>query len=179
LTADQHKTLRHIIHFIDEGPGDGFTSGAYKEILPAGNPFPTSVIWYTSATKTDKIVEKTIGRSPPSGSNAAPNPIIWKMYDNWDEDPYVETIQPRSRIKYVQQGKIVGLQDYPALPLMYWPGFEHEEQRIDALISPRRYGHVYRNGSIDLTQRNTHFTREYKYFVETPTPSNTTLPWGA
>jgi len=43
ITASDHEILRQLIHFIDSGgPADGFASGAYKEILPTGNPFPTS-----------------------------------------------------------------------------------------------------------------------------------------
>jgi hypothetical protein len=52
----QHEKLRQIIHFIDDGPGAGFPSGAYKEVL--GSPFPTGVIWWESEAKTAKIFEK-------------------------------------------------------------------------------------------------------------------------
>ena len=57
ITEAQHKTLRQLIHFINDGPAEGFASGAYKETLPTGNLFPTSEIWYTSSAKTSKIVE--------------------------------------------------------------------------------------------------------------------------
>jgi len=77
ITDSQHKSLRQLIHFINEGPADGFASGAYKEILPAANPFPTSIIWYTDNIKTNKIVEKTIVYN----TNKTPNSITWKMYD--------------------------------------------------------------------------------------------------
>lgn len=81
LTADAHKTLRQLIHFIDDGPADGFASGAYKETLPSGDPFPTSVIWWESSSKLKKIVEKTITRSGGGATNVTPTPIVWKMYD--------------------------------------------------------------------------------------------------
>ena len=71
-----HQTLRHLIHFIDQGPGDGFASGAYKEVLPIGNPFPTSIIWYLDAAKTKKLVEKTITYS----GTKFPTVITWQMY---------------------------------------------------------------------------------------------------
>ena len=77
ITANQHKTLRHLIHFINEGPGDGFASGAYKTTLPAGDPFPTSIIWWESSAQTEKIVEKTLTLNP----NKTPSQIEWKMYD--------------------------------------------------------------------------------------------------
>lgn len=81
LTADQHKTLRQLIHFINEGPAEGFVSGAYKEVLPADDPFPTSVIWWESSGKTKKIVEKTITRSGGAATNVTPTPIVWDIYD--------------------------------------------------------------------------------------------------
>lgn len=77
LDIDDHKTLRHLIHFIDDGPGDGFASGAYKETLPVGNPFPIQIIWWQSSSKLKKIVEKNITRN----SNQTPSIIQWKMYD--------------------------------------------------------------------------------------------------
>lgn len=77
ITENQHKALRHLIHFIDSGPGDGFASGAFFEILPAAEPFPTSYIWWESNSKVDKIVELTVTR------NSRQQPITeeWKMYD--------------------------------------------------------------------------------------------------
>lgn len=79
LTEDQHKTLRQLIHFIDEGPACGFASGAYKEVT--GMPFPTSIVWWESSSKTKKIVEKIITRSGGGATNMKPTPIVWKMYD--------------------------------------------------------------------------------------------------
>lgn len=80
ISQNQHEALRQLIHFINEGPASGFASGAYKEILPAADPFPTSVIWYTSSAKTNKIVEKTYTYN----DNKTPNTITWKMYDASD-----------------------------------------------------------------------------------------------
>jgi hypothetical protein len=73
----QHKTLRDLIHFIDEGPGDGFATGAFKEILPVGAPFPTSITWYLDTAKTKKLVEKFITYA----GTAFPSIIQWNMYD--------------------------------------------------------------------------------------------------
>lgn len=70
-----HNDLRDLIHFIDNGPADGFASGAYREVV--GGPFPTSIIWYDSVAKVNKIVEKTITRP----TLVAPTPIVWQMYD--------------------------------------------------------------------------------------------------
>jgi len=77
----RHGVVRQLIHFIDEGPGDGFLSGAYKEVLPAASPFPTSVIWWESAAKLKKIVEKTITRTGGGATNVTPTPIVWQVYD--------------------------------------------------------------------------------------------------
>lgn len=81
LTPGQHRTLRQLIHFIDQGPAEGFLSGAFKEVLPEASPFPTSVTWYTNSGKTQKIVEKLITRSGGGATNIAPTPITWIMYD--------------------------------------------------------------------------------------------------
>lgn len=77
ITPFEHQTLRQLIHFIDQGPGDGFASGAFKETLPFGNPFPTSVTWYLDVAKTKKLVEKFITYSPTKQVTQ----IHWNMYD--------------------------------------------------------------------------------------------------
>lgn len=77
ITPFEHETLRQLIHFIDEGPGDGFASGAFKEILPTGSPFPTSITWYLDIGKTKKLVEKFITYT----ANHFPSQIRWNMYD--------------------------------------------------------------------------------------------------
>lgn len=77
ITPQQHETLRQLIHFIDEGPGDGFASGAFKEILPTGSPFPTSITWYLNVNKTQKLVEEFITYN----SKQFPVVITWNMYD--------------------------------------------------------------------------------------------------
>lgn len=77
ITASDHEILRQLIHFIDSGgPADGFTSGAFREILPYSSPFPTSVTWYVDATKIQKIVEKFITYT----FNDMPDTITWNMY---------------------------------------------------------------------------------------------------
>lgn len=76
ITPAQHETLRQLIHFIDDGPANGFTTGAFKETLPAGVPFPTQFIWWESAAKVNKIVELQITRNP----NQTPATELWTMY---------------------------------------------------------------------------------------------------
>ena len=77
ISEATHQALRQLIHFIDDGPTCGFTTGAFKEILPAGNPFPTSYVWYESAAKVKKIVELTVTRN----ANKTPATEQWQMYD--------------------------------------------------------------------------------------------------
>ena len=76
-TADAHKIVRQLIHFIETGgPAEGFASGAYREIT--GGVFPTSIIWWESSAKLKKIVERGItwGASPK-----VPTQDQWKVYD--------------------------------------------------------------------------------------------------
>lgn len=79
ITALEHQTLRQLIHFIEEGPGSGFATGAFKEVI--GGLFPTSITWWTSAAKTAKIVEKLIDRTTFPATNLKPTPITWRVYD--------------------------------------------------------------------------------------------------
>lgn len=78
-TWENHDAIRRLIHLADGGgPFEGFVTGTYREILPLGNPFPTSITWWTSPLKTQKIVEKLITYN----SNKTASTIIWKAYDN-------------------------------------------------------------------------------------------------
>lgn len=76
LTAATHQALRQLIHFIDNGPANGFASGAYRENLPAADPFVTSVTWYDDNTKVKKLVEKLI-----TYTGVLATTVQWKMYD--------------------------------------------------------------------------------------------------
>lgn len=75
LTIEAHKVLRQLIHFIADGPAEGFASGAYKEVT--GTVFPTAIVWYNEVgVSKKKIVEKLI-----TWSGAFPSIITWKVYD--------------------------------------------------------------------------------------------------
>ena len=75
LTASSHGALRQLIHFIDNGPAEGFASGAYR--VMTGSVFPTAITWYdSSGINKNKIVEKLI-----TWTGANPTTITWKMYD--------------------------------------------------------------------------------------------------
>lgn len=75
ISATDHASLRQLIHLANGGPFEEFVSGAFREV--AGGVFPTSIVWYESVAKTDKIVEKTIVRN----ANQTPATIEWKSYD--------------------------------------------------------------------------------------------------
>ena len=75
VTNDSHEILRQLIHFIDEGPGDGFLSGAYKVIV--GQPFPTSITWYADNSMSMVIVRKVIAYN----ANHFPITIAWSIFD--------------------------------------------------------------------------------------------------
>lgn len=74
-----HTTLRQLIHLADGvgGPWEDWTSGSFRETLPSGDPFPTSVTWWTDSSKTMKIVEKVITRD----ANQMPTTISWSVFD--------------------------------------------------------------------------------------------------
>ena len=76
ISETTHRTIRQLIHFIDEGPAGGFASGAYREQLPSGSIFPTSVIWWESSSKLKKIVERTLTWT---GVNVTTS--VWEIYD--------------------------------------------------------------------------------------------------
>lgn len=75
LSAAQHQALRQLIHFIDDGPANGFPSGSYKETTPTG-PFPTSEVWWESSSKLKKIVSLDT-----TWTGATITQEVWKVYD--------------------------------------------------------------------------------------------------
>lgn len=80
LTEAQHKALRHLIHFMDEGPGDGFTTTASKGITD--QPFPTQITWYADAAQTQRLFRKVITRSGGGATKVKPTPILYEIYDS-------------------------------------------------------------------------------------------------
>lgn len=71
ITEAQHKVLLNLIHFIDEGPAEGFASGATKTIV--GTVFPTQILW--KRADATKLVEQNI-----TWTASKPTTIQWKMY---------------------------------------------------------------------------------------------------
>lgn len=72
ITAAEHEDILQLIHFIDEGPANGFTSGATKTVT--GTVFPTEELW--KRQDTTALVRKSI-----TWTNAVPTQIQWKLYD--------------------------------------------------------------------------------------------------
>jgi hypothetical protein len=75
LSPGAHKTLRQLIHFIDDGPAGGFASGAYKETAYSG-AFVTAEVWWESSSKLKKIVSLDI-----TYTGVVPTTEVWKVYD--------------------------------------------------------------------------------------------------
>lgn len=67
-----HRTLLQLIHFINEGPAEGFTTGATKTVT--GGVFPSQVLWRRA--DATKLVEKNL-----TYSGAFPTTVEWKVYD--------------------------------------------------------------------------------------------------
>ena len=71
LTAEQHKVLLQLIHFIDEGPAEGFATGATKTVT--GTVFPTQELWRRA--DATKLVEMNV-----TWTGVKPTTIEWKMF---------------------------------------------------------------------------------------------------
>ena len=72
LTSGSHSRIRQLIHLAENGPFEGFASGATLDIGP--QPFPTASIW--KEANGAPLVEKRWTRN----SMQAPTSIQWKVY---------------------------------------------------------------------------------------------------
>lgn len=75
LTSTTHNSLRQLIHFLDDGPGDGFASGAFKETTLTGIKV-TNETWYDDNTKAKKLLSLDV-----TYTGLKPTTEVWKMYD--------------------------------------------------------------------------------------------------
>jgi hypothetical protein len=75
LTPALHAALRQLIHYLDDGPGAGETSGAHKVTTHSG-PFTTQAVWYRSSALISKIVQLDV-----TYTGAFPTQEVWTMYD--------------------------------------------------------------------------------------------------
>jgi len=75
ITSEDHKALRQLIHFLEDGPGDGFsTASLFKET--EGIPFPTRITWWDSAIQDKRIFQTEI-----TSSGVFPVTETYKVYD--------------------------------------------------------------------------------------------------
>lgn len=72
ITAGQHAALLQLIHFVDEGPAEGFATGATK--TTTGTVFPTEELW-KRANGTNLVKKST------TWTGVVPTSIEWKIYD--------------------------------------------------------------------------------------------------
>lgn len=72
ISEATHRTLLQLIHFIDEGPAEGFATGATKTVT--GTVFPTQILW--KRADATKLVEQNI-----TWTGSKPTTIEWKVYD--------------------------------------------------------------------------------------------------
>lgn len=68
----QHSSIMQLIHFIDEGPAEGFVSGCTKETQ--GTILPYQEIW-RRADSTKLLVKST------TWVGITPTQIVWTLYD--------------------------------------------------------------------------------------------------
>jgi hypothetical protein len=66
-----HKALLQLIHFIDEGPAEGFASGATR--TTTGTVFPSQVLWRRA--DNTKLVEQNV-----TWTGAKATTVEWKVY---------------------------------------------------------------------------------------------------
>ena len=59
LTEEGHKVLRQLIHWIPDGPGDGFSTSPFKEETWSG-AFKTYEVWWESNSKLKKIFDHSM-----------------------------------------------------------------------------------------------------------------------
>ena len=71
ITAADHKALLQLIHFIDEGPAEGFSTGATKTVT--GGLFPTQVLWRRA--DATKLVQQDV-----TWTGVLPTTVVWRIY---------------------------------------------------------------------------------------------------
>jgi hypothetical protein len=70
ISENQHPTLLQLIHFLDEGPAEGFGSAA-KTVT--GSVFPTQTLWRRS--DNSKLVQQDV-----VWSGAVPTTVVWRIF---------------------------------------------------------------------------------------------------
>lgn len=73
ISSAVHRTLLQLIHFIAEGPAEGFASGATRTVT--GTVFPSQILWRRA--DATKLVEKNL-----TWTGANPTTVQWKIYSD-------------------------------------------------------------------------------------------------
>lgn len=64
FSSQDHKTFRHLIHFINEGPGDGFYANPFREIeSDTSGKFTKRETWWSDSNKTIRLYQTEVTRS--------------------------------------------------------------------------------------------------------------------
>lgn len=74
----EHPNIRQLIHFIEDGPGEGFADGPFTATT-TGTLYPTLREWKN--TSAELIASKAWDRSTGSSTNLKPSPITYKVYN--------------------------------------------------------------------------------------------------
>lgn len=72
MPVDSRRGRGSVERFLD----DGIADVGYREILPAGSPFPTSITWWETEAKQQKIAEQTITRN----AFQMPTQVVTNLY---------------------------------------------------------------------------------------------------
>lgn len=82
LTEEGHKVLRQLIHWIPDGPGDGFSTTPFKKTTWSGI-FKTAEVWWESSSMLKKIFEHTMTWT---GINKTGE--VWTLYKTDGTSPH-------------------------------------------------------------------------------------------
>lgn len=93
--TDDDDTTR-LLHLVDgfTSPIELFPSGAYRETLPRGSPFPTLITWWENRDREKKLMEKLL----EFDRRKRVTKIQWTIYD---EDGATARVHVVDRISYV------------------------------------------------------------------------------
>lgn len=83
LTEEAHKALRQLIHWLPDGPGDGFSTSPFKKSTWSGI-FKTAEVWWESSDMLKKIFEHTMTWT---GINKTGE--VWTLYKTDGTSPHV------------------------------------------------------------------------------------------
>lgn len=74
--TQSHQALLDIVHFLEDGPGDGWASGAVCVRIGTA-PNAGGWVWYTSTALSARIIDMTINYATNS---ILPSTKVWRLY---------------------------------------------------------------------------------------------------